>query len=72
MTPAPPPMRGKHLGKKKPEPKATLYVELPVSLKDRFDAIAAAHGRKLAAEAAIMVERYCKEEEAKLSREEDE
>jgi hypothetical protein len=58
---------------KKKEPKATIYGDIPASLKARFDAIAEAHGRKLVAELTIALERYCRQEEAKLeSGEEDE
>lgn len=49
--------------KKKGEPKATLYVEIPLSLKERFQRIADAHGRKQNAEIIYALEAYCKQHE---------
>lgn len=47
------------------KPKATLYVELDLDLKRRLDRLARHRGRKLVAEALLMVRRYLDEEEPK-------
>jgi len=51
---------------KKKEPKATIYVEVPASLKARFERIAEAHGRKLNAEMFYALTAYCDQQEAEL------
>jgi len=48
-----------------------LYADIPVPLKAWFDAIAEAHGRKINAELIIVLERYCRVEEAKLAESEE-
>jgi hypothetical protein len=57
---------------KKDEPKATLYVKIPASLKTLFERIADAHGRKLNAEIVYALEAYCEEHKADLPPLEDE
>ncbi len=49
-----------------PDDRARLSIKVPVSLRKRFDALAAARGRTIAAEGVAMVEWYCAVEEAKL------
>ena len=49
----------KESGSREDDPKVIFHVEIPRSLKERFRAIAEAHGRKLNAEAERMFEAYC-------------
>jgi predicted transcriptional regulator len=56
MTASPSAPPSAYMAKKKP--KATLYVEIDKSLKDRIDAIAERNGRKLNSEVARALEFY--------------
>lgn len=54
------------------QPKVPLYVKIRVSLRQRFEAIAEAHGRKLNAEIERALEAYCDQYAADLPDEEPE
>jgi hypothetical protein len=50
-------------GQGAPEPKAVIYVEAPVSLKERMEALAALHNRKLTGEVITALQEYIRRHE---------
>jgi hypothetical protein len=49
---------------KKPGPKAVIYVEAPLWLKQKMEALAEKHDRRLTGEVIVALKKYVAEEEA--------